>query len=88
MQVPGLQDPAAAEGMLGKTAKMTFQLVDETADPNSAIVPPEDELLPDDQNAKGAGPAADPGAAPGDGVGRPADRRRRRLRPADRPARW
>jgi preprotein translocase subunit SecD len=44
--VPGLQDPADLKAMLGKTAKMTFQLVDETADPNTSLVPPDDELLP------------------------------------------
>ena len=46
VQVPGLQDPAELKTLLGKTAKMTFQLVDETANPNSAIVPAEDVLLP------------------------------------------
>ena len=35
VQVPGLQDPAQLKTILGKTAKMTFQLVDETADPNA-----------------------------------------------------
>ena len=46
VQVPGLQDPAELKAMLGKTAKMTFQLVDETADPNATLVPPEDMSLP------------------------------------------
>jgi protein-export membrane protein SecD len=46
VQVPGLQDPAELKAILGKTAKMTFQLVDEAADPTSTIVPPEDEVLP------------------------------------------
>ena len=46
VEVPGLEDPARLEALLGKTAKMSFQLVDETADPNSATVPPEDEKLP------------------------------------------
>ncbi len=45
VQVPGLQDPGQLKAILGKTAKMTFQLVDESADPNARIVPPEDELL-------------------------------------------
>ena len=39
VQVPGLQDPGQLKEILGKTAKMTFQLVDEAADPNSASVP-------------------------------------------------
>jgi protein-export membrane protein SecD len=46
VQVPGLRDPAELRAILGKTAKMTFQLVDETANPNSTTVPPEDVLLP------------------------------------------
>jgi len=32
LQVPGLQDPEHLKSLLGKTAKMTFHLVDETAD--------------------------------------------------------
>jgi len=32
--------------MLGKTAKMTFQLVDEQADPNASVAPIGDEILP------------------------------------------
>jgi protein-export membrane protein SecD len=46
VEVPGLQDPAELKAILGKTAKMTFQMVDETANPNSPTVPAEDELLP------------------------------------------
>ncbi len=56
VQVPGLQDPQQLKNLLGKTAKMTFQLVDETADPNSTVISPEDEALPqvsDDPNVKG-----------------------------------
>jgi preprotein translocase subunit SecD len=51
VQVPGLTDPERLKGNLGKTAKMTFQLVDETADLQQAmkgIVPIGDELLPQD----------------------------------------
>ena len=33
VQVPGLQDPTPIKTILGKTAKMTFQMVDDTADP-------------------------------------------------------
>jgi protein-export membrane protein SecD len=51
VQVPGLSDPNRLIAILGKTAKMTFQLVDESADVNqvmqSKIVPIGDELLPD-----------------------------------------
>ncbi len=34
VQVPGLQDPTQLKTILGKTAKMTFQLVDEQANPH------------------------------------------------------
>jgi protein-export membrane protein SecD len=46
VQVPGLQDPTQLKNMLGKTAKMTFQLVDEQADPNASVPPIGDEILP------------------------------------------
>src|SRR5258708_1707687 len=46
VQVPGLQDPTQLKNMLGKTAKMSFQLVDEQADPNSSVAPIGDEILP------------------------------------------
>jgi SecD/SecF fusion protein len=46
VQVPGLQDPTELKTILGKTAKMTFQLVDESVDPTSSTVPPEDQLVP------------------------------------------
>ncbi len=50
VQVPGLKDPSTLKTMLGKTAKMTFQLVDEAADRGGAaergIAPIGDEILP------------------------------------------
>ena len=49
VQEPGLSDPKRLIDLLGKTAKMTFQLVDETADLEQAkkgIVPIGSELLP------------------------------------------
>jgi len=46
VQVPGLQDPGRLKAMLGKTAKMTFRLVDEQADPNATVPPIGDEILP------------------------------------------
>ncbi len=46
VQVPGLQDPDQLKTILGKTAKMTFQLVDEAADPSSRVPPIGDEILP------------------------------------------
>ena len=52
VQVPGLQDPAQLKEILGKTAKMTFQLVDEQANPNSGLPPIGSEILPMMPDAK------------------------------------
>ncbi len=46
VQLPGIEDPNRIKTMLGKTARMTFQLVDETANPNAAAPPPGVLLLP------------------------------------------
>ena len=49
VQVPGLADPQRLIDILGKTAKMTFQLVDEAAERNPAlgkVAPIGDEILP------------------------------------------
>jgi len=46
VQVPGLQDPTQLKTILGKTAKMTFQLVDEQANPMAQVAPIGDEILP------------------------------------------
>ncbi len=59
IQVPGLADPNRLIVMLGKTAKMTFQLVDESANVDQArkgIVPIGSELLPLDPQQKGGQP--------------------------------
>jgi protein-export membrane protein SecD len=46
LELPGIQNPEEVERLLGKTAKMTFQLVDENvAIPDRAHTPPTDELL-------------------------------------------
>jgi protein-export membrane protein SecD len=48
VQVPGLSDPQRLINLIGKTAKMSFQMVDESADTAQAdkgIVPIGDELL-------------------------------------------
>ncbi len=48
VQVPGLQDPSRLKELLGKTAKLTFRLVDQSMTPDQAAggrVPPESELL-------------------------------------------
>ena len=46
VEVPGLQDPGELIRLLGKTAKMSFQLVDEQADPTAPVAPIGDEILP------------------------------------------
>ncbi len=46
VQVPGLQDPTQLKNILGKTAKMSFQLVDEQANPMAQVPPIGDEILP------------------------------------------
>jgi preprotein translocase subunit SecD len=49
VQVPGLQDPTRLKDLLGKTAKLTFRLVDQSIAPEQALsggrVPPESEIL-------------------------------------------
>jgi preprotein translocase subunit SecD len=48
VQVPGLQDPARLKELLGKTAKLTFRLVDQSMSPEQASqgrAPPDSELL-------------------------------------------
>jgi protein-export membrane protein SecD len=56
VQVPGLSDPSHLISTLGKTGKMTFQLVDDTADAQQAqrgIVPIGEELLPQAKDKSG-----------------------------------
>ena len=48
LQLPGIKEPERAKDLIGKTAQLTFQLVDEEADVNAAIngTPPVgDEIL-------------------------------------------
>ncbi|MEJ0077052.1 MAG: protein translocase subunit SecD [Alphaproteobacteria bacterium] len=48
VQVPGVDNPERILGLLGKTAKLTFRLVDPSGDVQQALqgrVPPEDDLL-------------------------------------------
>ncbi len=49
VQLPGIEDPVRIKQLLGKTAKMTFHLVDETAVPGEPP-PPGVELLPMQDN--------------------------------------
>jgi preprotein translocase subunit SecD len=49
VQAPGESDPDRLRNVIGQTAKLTFQMVDETASPADLAagrVPPGDELLP------------------------------------------
>jgi protein-export membrane protein SecD len=53
VQLPGVGDPDRIKQMLGKTAHMTFQLVDESANPSSpGPAPIGDEYLPMQDNAR------------------------------------
>lgn len=48
LQLPGIRDPERAKGLIGKTAQLTFQLVDEQGDLNAALAgkpPVGDEIL-------------------------------------------
>ena len=57
VQVPGLQDPSRLKELLGKTAKLTFRMVDQSTPPDSqAKLPPESEILPGSQAPKTASP--------------------------------
>jgi preprotein translocase subunit SecD len=61
VQLPGVGNPEHVKELLGKTAKMTFQLVDEgvsVADARQGRLPPGDEVLP----------AAESGGEPGVGA--------------------
>ncbi len=52
VQLPGIEDPERIKALLGKTAKLTFHLVDQTVSPEAARregVPPTSMLLPSDE---------------------------------------
>jgi preprotein translocase subunit SecD len=56
VQVPGLQDPQGLKDLLGKTAKLEFKLVDQTADPalvEQGNAPPGSQVLPYPDNPGG-----------------------------------
>ncbi len=60
VQVPGLQDPGQLKALLGKTAKMTFHLVNESVaaeDVERGTVPADTRILPSDEKE-------DPGIPP------------------------
>jgi protein-export membrane protein SecD len=46
VQLPGISDPERIKSLLGTTARMTFRLVDEQANPTLPAPPPGDDLLP------------------------------------------
>jgi len=50
VQLPGIEDPNRIKQLLGKTAHMTFQLVDETANPTAPTPPPGVDFLPMQDN--------------------------------------
>jgi len=57
VELPGIDDPERVKALIGKTAKMTFQLVDTNAsveDARKGKVPPGDEYLPAQENRQGA----------------------------------
>jgi preprotein translocase subunit SecD len=45
VQVPGLQDPSRLKELLGRTAKLTFRMVDLSAPAEPGKVPPDSEIL-------------------------------------------
>jgi preprotein translocase subunit SecD len=55
IEAPGESDPQKLKDVVGQTAKLTFQMVDETVQAQDAttIVPPDDQVLPDEEH-KGA----------------------------------
>jgi preprotein translocase subunit SecD len=51
VQAPGESDPEKLKAVIGKTAKLTFQMVDTAVPPEdvaAARIPPDDEMLPSD----------------------------------------
>ncbi|HEX4113301.1 MAG TPA: protein translocase subunit SecD [Stellaceae bacterium] len=60
VQLPGVGNPEHVKELLGRTAKMTFQLVDENVSAEDAArgrVPPGDVVLPMENDRGGRGPA-------------------------------
>jgi protein-export membrane protein SecD len=56
VQLPGVDNPEHVKALLGKTAKLTFQLVDTTTtveDARRGKMPPGDEILPSVENSRG-----------------------------------
>jgi preprotein translocase subunit SecD len=56
VQLPGVKDPDRIKALLGKTAKLTFHLLDDTTSPQEAQkghLPPGDMLLPSAEKERG-----------------------------------
>jgi preprotein translocase subunit SecD len=55
VELPGIDNPEHVKALLGKTAKLTFQLVDTTVTLDQArkTLPPGDEILPSAEGARG-----------------------------------
>jgi preprotein translocase subunit SecD len=61
VELPGVDNPERVKALLGKTAKLTFQLVDQSAsvdDARKGRMPPGDEVLPSEERAVRAGQPA------------------------------
>ena len=56
VQLPGVRDPERIKEILGKTAKLTFRFVDETAVPDPSRVPPGEEVLPSEEKDAAGNP--------------------------------
>jgi preprotein translocase subunit SecD len=58
IEAPGEGDPQALKDIVGQTAKLTFQLVDESAPAidASTVVPPDDQVLPYQETIGGGAP--------------------------------
>ena len=52
VQLPGVEDPNRIKELLGKTARMTFHLLDETANPAAATPPPGVIFLPGERGGQ------------------------------------
>lgn len=50
VQLPGIDDPQRVKDLLGKTAKLSFNLVNEEVDPNSASIPAGSRILSFEEN--------------------------------------
>ena len=58
VQLPGVDNPEHVKALLGRTAKLTFQLVDTTVsveDARRGRLPPGDEILPAEEARAGRG---------------------------------